>query len=48
MSIILNDKNPQEKMGKTYLKHYKQYRSIRTEALIWLKITTDIGNKLKV
>ena len=40
--------NPQNKISQTTLKHYNQFRSVRTEALICFQITTYIGNKLKV
>ena len=39
---------PQNKMIQTLLKYYNQFIIIRTEALIWIKIATDIGNKLNV
>ena len=39
---------PQNIIIKTALKNYNQFRSIITEALVWLKITTDTGNKIKV
>ena len=32
---------------QTELKHYNQFRSVITEAIRWLQITTDTGNKLK-
>ena len=34
-------------MIQTSLKHSNQLRSVRTEALIWLQMSTDIGDKLK-
>ena len=40
--------NPQNTIIKTSLKHYNQFRSIKTGYLRWLKITTDKGKKLKV
>ena len=40
--------NSQNTISQTALKHYNQLRSIRIKALIWLKIKTDTGNKLKV
>ena len=40
--------NPQDTRSQTTIKHYNQFRSVRTEALRWLEITTDTGNKLKV
>ena len=39
---------PQNTISQTTLKNYNQFRSVRTEDLIWLKITTDTGMKLKV
>ena len=39
--------NPQNTISQTVLKHYNKSRSVRTEALIWLQITTDTGKKLK-
>ena len=40
--------NPQNTIIQTALKHYNQFRSVRTEALSWVKIATDIGMKIKV
>ena len=40
--------NPQNTISQTALKHYNQFRIVRTEALIWLQIATDTGMKLKV
>ena len=40
--------NPQNTISKTALKHYNQLRSVRTESLRWLQITTSAGNKIKV
>ena len=40
--------NPQNRISQTVLKHYNQFRSVRTDSLIWLKITADKGKKLKV
>ena len=40
--------NPQNTVIQTFIKHYNQFRSIRTDALRWLKIAIDIGKKLKV
>ena len=40
--------NPQNTISQTALKHYNEFRNIRTEALIWVKITTDTGVKFKV
>ena len=39
--------NPQNTTIQTALNHYDKYRSLRTEALKWLKITKDTGIKLK-
>ena len=39
--------NTQNKISQTALKHYNQFRIVGTEALTWLKITTNIGKKLK-
>ena len=39
--------NPQNKIIKTSFKHYNQFISVSTEALIWLQIATDRGKKLK-
>ena len=46
--ILLYSTKPIKKISKTSLKHYNQFRSVRNEALIWLQITTDTVNKLKV
>ena len=40
--------NPQNTGSQTELKNYKQFRSVRNEALIWVKITTNTENKIKV
>ena len=40
--------NPQNKIIQITIKHYNQFRSHRTDAIVWLKITTDTGNKIKV
>ena len=40
--------HPQYTISQTDLKHYNQFRGVITEAIRWLKITTDAGNKLKV
>ena len=40
--------NPQNTISQTALKNYNQFRSVRTEALRWVQITTDTGIKLKV
>ena len=39
---------PQNTISQTSLKHYNQFRSVITEALRWLQITTDTGMKIKV
>ena len=39
---------PQNTISLTKLKHYNKFISVRTEALIWVKMTTDTGIKLKV
>ena len=40
--------NPQNTRSQTSLKYYNQSRTVRIEALRWLQITIDTGNKLKV
>ena len=40
--------NPQNTIIQTSLKYYNQFRSVITEALRWLQITTDTKIKLKV
>ena len=40
--------NPQNKICQTVVTNYNKSRSVRTEVLRWLKITTDTGMKLKV
>ena len=40
--------NPQNTISQTLLKNYDQFRIVITEALIWVKMTTDTGMKLKV
>ena len=40
--------NQQNIISKTKLKHYNQFRSVITEALRWLQITTYTGKKIKV
>ena len=40
--------NPQSIISQTTLKHCNQVRSVRTETLRWVKITTDTVMKLKV
>ena len=40
-------KKPQNIISQTALKHYNQFRNVRTDALRWLQINTDTGNKLK-
>ena len=39
---------PQNTISQTALKYYNQFRSVRTEALRWVNITTYTGIKLKV
>ena len=39
---------PQNTISQTALKHYNKSRMIRTEALRWLQMATDKGNKPKV
>ena len=39
---------PQHIIGQTELKHYNQFRSIRTESLRWLKFTAGLGGNFKV
>ena len=39
---------PQNIISQAVLNHYNQFRSFRTEALIWLKFTTYLEKKLKV
>ena len=39
--------NPQNTRSQTALKPYNQFIIERTEALRWLQITTDTGNRLK-
>ena len=39
--------NPQYKISQIVLKNYNQFRSVITEALRWLKITTYTGMKPK-
>ena len=39
---------PPPKKTQTTLKNYNHYRSVRTDPLIWLKITADIGKNIKV
>ena len=41
-------KKSQNKISQTAIKHYNKFKSVRTEALRWLQITIDVGNKLKV
>ena len=48
MDIILYATNPQNITSQTALKHYNQFRSVRTESLRWLQIITDTVMKLKV
>ena len=40
--------NPQKTISQTSLKHYNEFRNVRTEALIWVQMTTYTGIKLKV
>ena len=40
-------KKPQDTISQTYLKHYNQFRSVRTEALRWLQTSTNTGKNLK-
>ena len=38
--------NPQKSI-QTALKHYNEFRSVRTDALRWVKMTIDTGMKIK-
>ena len=38
---------PLDKIIKTELEHYNQFKSVRTEAITWLQSTTDTGNTTK-
>ena len=38
----------QTTISKTEIKHYNQFRSVRTEYLRWLKMTSNTVMKLKV
>ena len=40
--------NPQKKISQNALKYYNELRNVRTEALIWVQMTTDTGIKFKV
>ena len=40
--------NPKNAIVQTVFKHYNSFRNVRTEALIWVKMTTDTGIKFKV
>ena len=40
--------NTQNKISKTALKHYNEFRNVKTEALRWVKMITDTGTKSKV
>ena len=40
--------NPQNTINQNALNNYNQFRSVITEALRWVQITTDIGMKVKV
>ena len=39
--------NPQNTTSQTALKHYNEVRNVRTDALIWMQMTTDTGVNLK-
>ena len=39
--------NPQNNISQTSLRYYNQFISVRTEHVIWLQTTKDIGKKLK-
>ena len=41
-------KHPQKTIIEKLLKHYNKFRSVTTEALRWLKITTDTEKKINV
>ena len=40
--------NPQNKISKNALKSYNKFRNVKTEALGWVQMTTNIGIKSKV
>ena len=40
--------NPQNAIIQTSLKHYNEFINVITEALRWVKMTTDTGIKFKV
>ena len=40
--------NSHNKISQDSLKHYNEFRNIRTEALRWVQMTTDVGIKFKV
>ena len=40
--------NPQNTISQTALRHYNELRSVRTGALVWVNMNTDIWIKLKV
>ena len=40
--------NLQNTIIKNFLKHNNQFRSVINESLIWIKIITYIGKKIKV
>ena len=40
--------NPQNTTIQTEFKHYNVFRSVRTEALVWVQTTKDTGIKFKV
>ena len=40
--------NPHNKISQDSLKHYNEFRNIRTEALRWVEMTIDTGIKFKI
>ena len=48
LDIVLYATKTTKIISQIALKHYTQFMLVRTEALRWLKITTDTGMKLKV
>ena len=40
--------NPQNTISQTTLKHYNEFRYVRSEALRWVQMTIDTGIKFKV
>ena len=40
--------NPQKQIIQTALKYYNEFRNVKTEALIWVKMTTYTGINFKV